>query len=764
MPGILRGCWLAAIAALIWNPAALAVDATVAASVAPPATAAPVPATGAEGDAAPLNRAVYTLRQLGIDYRMDMAGPQTTLGIPFGIRLDQVPMSARLMLSYHLPDRLPAGQALLSVRLNGIPAGRLTLHASDAGHQGQWVLPLPAEGLTDFNQIELDLSAAGKDQCRPHAQPEPWLQIDDSSRLEVVSRPLIIANDLARWPLPYFDRRDIGPLRVTMVFAPHPEKAVLRSAGLLASWLGSLAGYRGTDFAVSEGVAPAGRNAIALVTPEHPLEGVQLPAITGPQVEMRDLDAYGHKLLLVMGRNDAELRTAVLGLIRQRDLGGAAQRFTTVAEPEPRHPYDAPAWLGSQGPSTLASIGQDGTFSVTGPSPDGIRVDLAMPPDLYAPQAATVPLKLRYRATAAPPHGGWSLAVSVGDSRVAHWWLAEATDPTSMFARWRPLVDDDQMIMKRETVDIPLARLGSRSQLRFQFRFMRRQGCITAASREAGATIDPTSTIDISALGHFIAMPDLAAFVNSGFPFSRLADLSATAIVLPDVISPALEAQLLNLLGLIGAHTGYPAYRVSLTDADHVAAFAADDLLVLGTSQTQPLFRRWASALPTQSEPAGWLDRLRRWAILHLPEPVRHSRRPDLPSSVDTVFDLHQFDAVMMGFRSPLAHDRSVVAIESLDTGTADRLFEALRDPRALTRFQGSIVTVRDRRVQSYQGLQTYYVGHLGLWGKGQWLLSNAPWLVVLLGLLSAALAAALARAILRKRADYRLNEEYRDD
>ncbi len=38
--------------------------------------------------------------------------------------------------------------------------------------------------------------------------------------------------------------------------------------------------------------------------------------------------------------------------------------------------------------------------------------------------------------------------------------------------------------------------------------------------------IGDDSTIDFSKYYHFIAMPDLRVFANSGFPYSRMADLA----------------------------------------------------------------------------------------------------------------------------------------------------------------------------------------------------------------------------------------------
>ena len=59
-------------------------------------------------------------------------------------------------------------------------------------------------------------------------------------------------------------------------------------------------------------------------------------------------------------------------------------------------------------------------------------------------------------------------------------------------------------------------------------------------------------------------MPDLAAFGSSGFPFSRLADLSESAVVLPPKPEQGDLSAYLSLMGLMGNVTGYPAHAVTV--------------------------------------------------------------------------------------------------------------------------------------------------------------------------------------------------------
>ncbi|WP_204303525.1 cellulose biosynthesis cyclic di-GMP-binding regulatory protein BcsB, partial [Stenotrophomonas maltophilia] len=68
------------------------------------------------------------------------------------------------------------------------------------------------------------------------------------------------------------------------------------------------------------------------------------------------------------------------------------------------------------------------------------------------------------------------------------------------------------------------------------------------------------------------------AFANAGFPFSRLADLSQTLVLVNQKPQPAQVSALLNALGVIGAQTGYPALAFTLSDDWSQAKDRDDDI------------------------------------------------------------------------------------------------------------------------------------------------------------------------------------------
>ena len=110
-----------------------------------------------------------------------------------------------------------------------------------------------------------------------------------------------------------------------------------------------------------------------------------------------------------------------------------------------------------------------------------------------------------------------------------------------------------------------------------------RDRCQTSLPVDVRAAIDDNSTIDLSGYHHYIAMPDLRAFARSGFPFSRMADLSETLVIMPAKPTAMQVGTLLDAVGGLAGQIGYPALGLKLVD-DWKQATAADaDLLLIGS-------------------------------------------------------------------------------------------------------------------------------------------------------------------------------------
>ncbi len=225
----------------------------------------------------------------------------------------------------------------------------------------------------------------------------------------------------------------------------------------------------------------------------------------------------------------------------------------------------------------------------------------------------------------------------------------------------------DKTADARRTVYIPPLLLTPRAQLRLHFYYdIPNTGeCHGRLLDNVVGAIDPNSTIDLSSFPHYMALPDLAAFANSGFPFTRMADLSETAVILPnDADSSDYSLYLLDM-GRMGASTGYPATGVTVGTADQVDKYANKDLLIFGAPGRQPLLQRWAKSMPFSSdgdsrtfELSDVVFKLEDW--WHGERGVERS-----PARADLSLVSSNGAALLTGFESPLQKNRSAVALVS---------------------------------------------------------------------------------------------------
>jgi hypothetical protein len=721
------------------------------------AAAASAAAGGGGGSATAVVREL-NLTQLGIDYAVQLRGISGTVGIPFNVRADELVTAASFKLNYAYSPSLIPELSHLKVTVNDVLVATLPVNRAEAGRPQTADIPIDRRLITEFNRINVELIGHYTRECEDPAHTSLWARIDATSSLKLTVAPLKLTNDLAALPQPFFDRRDVRRARIPFVFGAAAAGPVLEAAGVVSSWFGAMADYRGATFPVSNGDLPTG-HAVVFVTPESSIPGLTLPAIQGPGLAIVDnpRDPTG-KLLLVMGRTPADLRTAAGALaLNSKAFAGATAAVTAFQEPPVRKPYDAPRWVPSDRALQLGELTSAADLSVTGYNPDVVRVNLQLPPDLFTWRSRGIPLDLQYRYTPRVRPDQSTLNINVNDNFVGGLPLRSANPAGDRW--WNPLavklMPDGTLAEHKEVILPPLA-MGPRSQLRLHYYFEPVGGrCVPQLDNVRGS-IDPTSRIDVSGFPHFIAMPELAAYANGGFPFSRMADLSDTAVILPDQPNNADTETYLGLLGQIGRSTGYPALRVKVGRSAEATQFADKDLLVIGNLQSQPLFTQWADKMPLKRNGTAPELKLNSWIDNAIDFVIGARTREDLPGSMQIAVSADGRDAVLAGFESPLQSGRSVVAAIT-NPDTKDALLNALMTPDLLKSVQGSMTIVRDTQVNSVLGGDTYYVGRLPPIAWVQWNLSRSPLMLAALVIVLALLGAAVSYAGLQLRARRRL-------
>ena len=721
------------------------------------AAAADASATTASAQASPSGVRTYrlTLKELGAQYPLNLAGVDGTNGVPFGVRADEIVTAARVSLNYAYSPALLPDLSHINVMVNGEVAHSIPVPKEDAGKSLKTDIDLPVRLITDFNRLNLQLIGHYSMGCEDPLHSSLWANVANDSVLELTVAPLRLQNDLALLPLPFFDRRDVRPLNLPFVMVGQPDHALLEAAGTLSSWFGALASYRGARFPVSLDALPATGNAIVLLAGTAALPGMNLPAAQAPTISLQPNpnDPMG-KLLVIAGRDAAQVKTAAAALaLGTQALSGQTATIVKFDALAPRTPYDAPNWVRSDRPMKFGELAASRDLNVAGYRPDIVRVNLRLPPDLFALRDKGVPVDLKYRYTPRPSNDKSTLNVNVNRDFLQSIPLKSVEQLGGSDSLVGKLLSDETLPADKR-MQIPLFMLPPRSQmqLHYYYDYLKQGECRDVIIDNVRGAIDPDSTIDISGYSHFMAMPNLAAFDQAGYPFTRLADLSETAVVLPENPTARDYSAYLALVGRLGESTGYPATAVTVTGANQIDAQRDKDLLVIGSGKNQPLLTKWAQYMPGNIEGAD-----KRFVMSDLV--YRLSGWGSPPARRDAItLSSDGSDAILAGFESPLQPGRSVVvAAGNRPEGLDDVVNALLVSENDAHRIEGSLAIIRGKQVDSVVADQTYYAGKLEPLEYAAWYFSRHPVMFLLGCLAGAALLASLLFLSLRKRAKRRL-------
>jgi hypothetical protein len=689
----------------------------------------------------------YAFRDIGAPQGLRLVEGSAEGGVTYMVRRDQVITAARLRLMLANSAGFPA-DARLAVTINGDSVGMVDV-GSDRHGATPVDLPVDPILLGDYNRVGFKLVGVPLAACRVN-ESGPWLTVGPRSAMDITADRLPLASDLSILPLPFFDERDPHPLQTSFVFAKTPSMGELQASGVVASWLGGLAGFRGVHLPAVFGSVPVG-NAIVFATDKETIAGLTLPRAAGPSVAMmaNPNDPNG-KLLLVLGRNIDDLQTAASGLALGHGAfkpSGAVSAVGTV-EPAARQPYDAPAWIPDTRPVKFSELTTDDKLRSHGVRPEPITIDFRSAPDYFNWIDSAIPMKLRYQVSPEP-------IIDLTHSRL------DITLNNTPFASV-PLAVTGTLInpgraQHADTVDIAPFLLTGRNRLGFFFDMQASSQCNATQASTLVEQIDPDSTIDLSQSPHYAPMPNLSFFANAGFPFTRDADLSRTAVVMPDQITSDDTEAFLETMALFGEATGYPTLKAAVVQDADVNAMANRDLLLIGSLQEQPLLAGWTSRTgiafdngELRAIPRSWWDRIQ----LLFDWRNSRSRASDVN---DWVHAAPGGEGALIGFRSPLNGDRSVVAITGTSPGEVAGVTDMLQTNDRVRKVQDDLVLVRAHDVHSFRMTRRYDSGSLARWTWLRWNLSDQPIVIVILLFAACAALGAVAFVVLGVKARRRL-------
>lgn len=716
------------------------------------AAAALTPAAGATTGTAGTRRERLTFKDLDVRQPIRLQGTRGEYGIPFGVAANEVVTRARLTLTLAHSPSLLADLSQLVVLLNGEVVDTVGLTAA-AGESTSVAIDIePALFLPGPNQLNLRFLGHYSRDCEDPFHSSLWTNVSNTrSFLDLTIQTLDLPPNLASLPAPFFDTASVLPLRLPFVFAASPTNGELEAAASLSSWFGSLASYRGFRFPVSYGALPTG-NAIVLMTPDRRIPGVEA-AIDGPSVAVlpNPRDRFG-RLLVIMGRNAGELKTAAAAVATAVGLfEGQVASLTGVRLPS-YQPYGAPRWLPTDRAVRLAAFTPERSLEGVGLPPGPLTAQFRLAPDLFFWPREGARMDLRYRY----PSAEWldkrssRLDLSVNDLYL------ETLPLTSGW--WQALWNDGGAVSHTSSarVVLPEYNLFGQNQLTFDYNLIlqNEERCESRLPENVRVSILPDSTIDLRGAYHALRMPDLSAFAGGGFPFTVQPDLAATGIVLPDNADPATVEAFLAVMGRFGDSTGAPAIRATILRGMDSERLTAKDLLVIGPATL--------AGMPGLFERAPVVFEQDRLLVTQRGLIDRVSGFLGMGEDSDTANELlYRTDAFtgMVAFRSPVDSDRSVVALLASNPQSLPGMIYDLEDVDFIAGVQGDLAVVNGAAITSFAVGPTYWVGSLPWWiSLGHWF-SQHPLLLALGALAFALLIAGPIYLLLRRQQRRRLLE-----
>lgn len=691
---------------------------------------------------------------------MVLRGSNPDGGIEFGMRSDEVVSKAMLNLTYTPSPSLLPTTSQLKVYLNDELMGVLPVTKEQLGKKVSTQIPIDPLYITDFNRVRLEFIGHYRDVCENPANTTVWLDVARNSSLDLTYQALKVRNDLSHFPVPFFDARDNRALNLPIVFAGSPDLPQQQAAAIVASWFGAKAGWRGQTFPVLFNTLPD-RNAIVFATNDRRPDFLRdHPAVKAPTIEMIDHPNNPYmKLLVVFGRDDNDLLKAAQGIAAGNILFRGDS--VTVDEVKPllaRAPYDAPNWVRTDRPVTFGELKTyEQQLQSTGLEPASINLSLNLPPDLYLMRSTGIDMDLKYRYTMPPVKDSSRMDISLNDQFLQSFNLNSTQDVNKLMLRLPVL---QGLLDGKNDVSIPALRLGAMNQLRFDFQYMNPMpggsvdNCVTFQPVQNHVVIGDDSTIDFSNYYHFLPMPDLRTFANAGFPFTRMADLSDTVIVMPKQPSEAQVSTLLNAVGVIGGQTGLAGSKMTIADDGSKIQDQDADLLLIGS-------------IPQKLKDDKHIDLLVDATQSWVKTPMRHTDLPsiyldedDRQAGVQTGISSSGPMAAVVGFESPYHKQRSVVALLADSASGYDLLNNALNDSGKRAAMFGSVSVIRESGVSSLRVGDIYYVGHLPWFERVWFALSNHPVLLAIFAAISIVLLAWVLWRLLRIISRRRLNPE----
>jgi len=690
------------------------------------------------------------LEHLGLGSAVRSYNRHPSVRLLFYARGDEVFTKARLVLELDPAFAPPATVKGLRISINDETIGTVSLARTDelSGASAAVRVPpkvaldVPPELMGEKNALSFELVLTPDAACSELVEVGTW-KLLRGGRLDAVTAPLPLPNQLDLLPVPFFDAfaDAVTPIHVVLPRAPRAETQgarLVKIASYVAAYFGMRGGAR-FRFPTSFGELPEG-HAVVLALPENAAMVSDLGPISGPMVAMRDNPRSGArhaKLWVIAGRNIDELELAARRVLLDFEATkgqGATVHFDFAPEVSARRPYDAPRWFPGGAPLALGLVADKEQRTFKGALGGTIPFAFRIPPDVFAWPSSYVALDLEWRSEVPPGVEAPDLVVDINGHYLAHLGLER---------------DVEGAKHQKRTLRLPATKLRGFNQL--SVHVVPPQGsCPSPDVDVVEVEVFGWSVLHLEGLEHYRAMPDLDAFFNDGFPFTRMADLSETLAVLPSVPLPDEVASVLSFAAHTTAITGHPPTGLDSMLSSHPDALGADDVrrakdvLVIGALGRLGGISGWDGHMPIR----GLTDEAP--GHIQLAVVPWHKRAMAFLQGTPLDEDLDRLAralrpgperAYAVGLESPWQSGRSVVVL-SADNHAGMASLPEMKGFAEATQLRADVLVLRGGRRATFRVLSDYDTGHLPPWTRFLWYIAS-HWVVLMPVLLMTAMGFA---------------------
>ena len=709
----------------------------------------------------------YTLKEIGTTSPVLLKGLDARYDHLLNVRSDEIALGVKLKLQFYFSkylldnselEVLVNDQTVKTIKLDGALGNQLTTDE----------IEIPYQILTANNLITYKFHGHYSNNCEDPRDSRLWFVLGNKSEYNITTSQFGTQNDLSAFPVPFIDPDQQAPSVIPFVFAGSPDKNTLEAAGILSSFLGASGYQQKIKFKSVFNKIPTSGNAIIFVTDPEYLINLNFKKIN-PEPSLaiieNPFDKLG-KLLLVMGSNGNAHKTSVLNLIdKKRLLTGDYIQLNDGAPKFPKRvPYDAPAWVQTSKPIKISDISGAPTgdnLKVANYGSTVIPLDLPLPPDLYHIKGSTgIKVDLKFAFSLPDSTKGESASLGISDDQRFIRDFTLTSQENSLFGQLKNYFNDklayyinlgkssadseeiesrlDQVKEKRVKFEVPIFPNQSDLKLRAFFNYKYPQDLECVATTPIPLTqkmLLPSSSIDVSHVSHFIEMPNLSVFAQKGYPFTRLADLSETGVILNKNFNEQSISTYLTMMGFLGSKTHYPAIKVQVALDDQINDLRNKDLLIIDENNSSRILKNWSIPADKNSYTLS-LSKIteklfNKFVSMFDPTPVE----VDEPvRSSETNAGLGK----IIGFESPLKSHKSVVLLKGSSDFDFENIQNALLNPADYKNpIEGTNALIYDDKINTFDHGDNYDVGSLNFIEFIYWTLVKFPILFILFGILS---------------------------